>query len=114
MSCRNYTNPYLYVNPSTIKGMMQVLTILGILGIWYCSKNCYIWKKNGGMHTLVQYPGTIIVCYTYYVLLILLNCSYLIATAVAKEALEVHYICDGGYCKFHLSYSRHTDLNVKA
>lgn len=37
-----------------------------------------------------------------------------IATAaVAREALEGHCIYDGGYCKLHLSYSRHTDLNVK-
>ncbi|KHG13251.1 Polypyrimidine tract-binding -like protein [Gossypium arboreum] len=34
--------------------------------------------------------------------------------AVAKESLEGHCIYDGGYCKLHLSYSRHTDLNVKA
>jgi hypothetical protein len=33
--------------------------------------------------------------------------------AVAKEALEGHCIYDGGYCKLHLSYSRHTDLNIK-
>lgn len=32
---------------------------------------------------------------------------------VAKQALEGHCIYDGGYCKLHLSYSRHTDLNVK-
>ena len=37
-----------------------------------------------------------------------------IATAVAaKEALEGHCIYEGGYCKLHISYSRHTDLNVK-
>lgn len=33
--------------------------------------------------------------------------------AVAKDALEGHCIYDGGYCKLHLTYSRHTDLNVK-
>jgi len=33
--------------------------------------------------------------------------------AMAKEALEGHCIYDGGYCKLRLSYSRHTDLNVK-
>lgn len=33
--------------------------------------------------------------------------------ATAKDALEGHCIYDGGYCKLHLSYSRHTDLNVK-
>ena len=37
-----------------------------------------------------------------------------IATAaIAKEALEGHCIYDGGYRKLRLSYSRHTDLNVK-
>ena len=33
--------------------------------------------------------------------------------AVAKEPLEGHCIYDGGYCKLHLTYSRHTDLNAK-
>jgi len=33
--------------------------------------------------------------------------------AAAKETLEGHCIYDGGYCKLHLTYSRHTDLNVK-
>lgn len=32
---------------------------------------------------------------------------------VAKEALEGHCIYDGGFCKLHLSYSRHTDLSIK-
>lgn len=37
-----------------------------------------------------------------------------VPTAVAaKDALEGHCIYDGGFCKLHLSYSRHTDLNVK-
>ena len=37
-----------------------------------------------------------------------------IPTAVrAKEALEGHCVYDGGFCKLRLSYSRHTDLNVK-
>jgi hypothetical protein len=41
-------------------------------------------------------------------------CSTDVPTAVvAKEALEGHCIYDGGFCKLHLSYSRHTDLNVK-
>lgn len=33
---------------------------------------------------------------------------------VAKEALEGHCIYDGGFCKLHISYSRHTDLSIKA
>uniref|UniRef100_A0A6M2FDC2 PTBP1-like RNA recognition motif 2 domain-containing protein n=1 Tax=Populus davidiana TaxID=266767 RepID=A0A6M2FDC2_9ROSI len=54
-----------------------------------------IFEKNGGTQALIQYPD--------------------VATAaVAKETLEGHCIYDGGYCKLHLSYSRHTDLNVKA
>ena len=32
---------------------------------------------------------------------------------VAKEALEGHCIYDGGFCKLHISYSRHTDLSIK-
>jgi hypothetical protein len=37
-----------------------------------------------------------------------------IQTAVAaKEALEGHSIYEGGYCKLHLTFSRHTELNVK-
>jgi hypothetical protein len=37
-----------------------------------------------------------------------------IQTAVkAKEALEGHSIYEGGYCKLHLAFSRHTDLNVR-
>ena len=37
-----------------------------------------------------------------------------VQTAVAaREALEGHCIYEGGFCKLHLSYSRHTDLSVK-
>lgn len=32
---------------------------------------------------------------------------------IAKQALEGHCIYEGGFCKLHLTYSRHTDLNVK-
>jgi len=37
-----------------------------------------------------------------------------VATAkAAKNILEGHCIYDGGSCKMHLTYSRHTDINVK-
>ncbi|GAB2221934.1 hypothetical protein Drorol1_Dr00013130 [Drosera rotundifolia] len=53
-----------------------------------------MFDKNGGLQALVQYPD--------------------VQTAVvAKEALEGHCIYDGGFCKLHLSYSRHTDLSIK-
>lgn len=53
-----------------------------------------MFEKNAGSQALVQYAD--------------------VATAVtAKESLEGHCIYEGGYCKLHLSYSRHTDLNVK-
>ncbi|MCO5553209.1 hypothetical protein L7F22_006730 [Adiantum nelumboides] len=53
-----------------------------------------MFEKNAGLQALVQYAD--------------------LATAVtAKEALEGHCIYEGGYCKLYLSYSRHTDLNVK-
>lgn len=53
-----------------------------------------MFEKNAGLQALVQYADVV--------------------TAVtAKESLEGHCIYEGGYCKLHLSYSRHTDLNVK-
>ncbi|XP_039682704.1 polypyrimidine tract-binding protein homolog 1 [Medicago truncatula] len=54
-----------------------------------------MFDKNGHTHALIQYPDLTI-------------------AAAAKETLEGHCIYDGGYCKLHLTYSRHTDLNVKA
>ncbi|KAH7683631.1 putative RNA-binding protein (RRM superfamily) protein [Dioscorea alata] len=52
-----------------------------------------MFEKNNGMHALVQYPDVI-------------------TAATAKMYLEGHCIYDGGYCKLHLSYSRHTNLTV--
>ncbi|XP_035837468.1 polypyrimidine tract-binding protein homolog 2 isoform X3 [Helianthus annuus] len=53
-----------------------------------------MFDKNGGVQALIQYPD--------------------VQTAVvAKEALEGHCIYDGGFCKLHVSYSRHTDLSIK-
>ena len=44
----------------------------------------------------------------------MLPCFTDVQTAVvAKEALEGHCIYDGGFCKLHISYSRHTDLSIK-
>ncbi|CAN6462070.1 unnamed protein product [Victoria cruziana] len=121
---RDYTNPYLPVNPSAIEGTMQPVVgpdgkrkepesnvlLASIENLQYAVtvdvlhtvfsafgtvQKIAIFEKNGGMQALIQYPD--------------------IATAaVAKEALEGHCIYEGGYCKLHLSYSRHTDLNVKA
>ncbi|XP_072990898.1 polypyrimidine tract-binding protein homolog 1-like isoform X1 [Typha latifolia] len=121
---RDYTNPYLPVNPSAIEGTLQ--TVVGpdgkkkepesnvllasienmqyavtvdvlhtVFSAFGMVQKIAIFEKNGGMQALIQYPD-------------------LTTAAVAKEALEGHCIYDGGYCKLHLSYSRHTDLNVKA
>ncbi|GFQ05027.1 polypyrimidine tract-binding protein homolog 1 [Phtheirospermum japonicum] len=116
-SCRDYTNPYLPVNPTAMEGPdgkkkefesnvllasienMQYAVTVDVLHTVFSAfgtvQKIAIFEKNGGTQALIQYPD--------------------IATAtVAKEALEGHCIYDGGYCKLHLSYSRHTDLNVKA
>ncbi|GKC03368.1 helicase and polymerase-containing protein TEBICHI isoform X1 [Tanacetum coccineum] len=54
-----------------------------------------MFDKNGGVQELIQYPD--------------------VQTAVVtKEALEGYCIYDGGFCKLHISYSRHTDLSIKA
>ncbi|XP_044962414.1 polypyrimidine tract-binding protein homolog 1-like isoform X1 [Hordeum vulgare subsp. vulgare] len=121
---RDYTNPYLPVNPTAIEGItqpilgsdgmikepesnvllasienMQYAVGVDVLHTVFSSfgavQKIAMFEKNGGMQALIQYPD--------------------ITTAgVAKQALEGHCIYDGGYCKLHLSYSRHTDLNVKA
>ncbi|KAL5582265.1 hypothetical protein UlMin_014707 [Ulmus minor] len=121
---RDYTNPYLPVNPTAIEGLVQpavgpdgkkkepesnvllasienmqyavtVEVLHTVFSAFGTVQKIAIFEKNGQTQALIQYPD--------------------VATAaVAREALEGHCIYDGGYCKLHLSYSRHTDLNVKA
>ncbi|PON50106.1 Splicing factor-like protein [Parasponia andersonii] len=120
---RDYTNPYLPVAPSAIDGSgqftvgldgkklepesnvllasienMQYAVTLDVLHMVFSSfgpvQKIAMFDKNGGVQALIQYPD--------------------IQTAVvAKEALEGHCIYDGGFCKLHISYSRHTDLSIK-
>nr|GMD56950.1 polypyrimidine tract-binding protein homolog 1 isoform X1 [Ipomoea batatas] len=121
---RDYTNPYLPVNPTAMEGFvqpvvgadgkkkepesnvllasienMQYAVTVDVLHTVFSAfgtvQKIAIFEKNGGTQAFIQYPD--------------------VTTAtVAKDALEGHCIYDGGYCKLHLSYSRHTDLNVKA
>ncbi|VFQ58505.1 unnamed protein product [Cuscuta campestris] len=121
---RDYTNPYLPVNSTAMEGYiqpvvgldgkikeaesnvllasienMQYAVTLDILHTVFSAfgmvQKIAIFEKNGGTQAFIQYPD--------------------VATATsAKNTLEGHCIYDGGYCKLHLSYSRHTDLNVKA
>ncbi|XP_023550948.1 polypyrimidine tract-binding protein homolog 2 isoform X1 [Cucurbita pepo subsp. pepo] len=124
---RDYTNPYLPVAPSAIDGSgqsplqftvgldgkkiepesnvllasienMQYAVTLEVLHMVFSSfgpvQKIAMFDKNGGVQALIQYPD--------------------VQTAVvAKEALEGHCIYDGGFCKLHISYSRHTDLSIK-
>ncbi|EFJ11787.1 hypothetical protein SELMODRAFT_104811 [Selaginella moellendorffii] len=121
---RDYTNPYLPVAPSAINGIsqeyttgpdgkrkepesnvllasienMQYSVTIDVLHTVFAAfgpiQKIAIFEKNAGFQALIQYAD--------------------VTTAVAaKEALEGHCIYEGGYCKLHLSYSRHTDLNVK-
>nr|GEX10232.1 polypyrimidine tract-binding protein homolog 1 isoform X1 [Tanacetum cinerariifolium] len=121
---RDYTNPYLPVNSTAIEGFAQPVVgpdgnkiepesnvlLASIANMLYAVtvdvihtvfstfgsvQKIAIFEKNGGTQVLVQYPDVR-------------------TAAVAKDALEGHCIYDGGYCKLHLSYSRHTDLNVQA
>ncbi|KAE8717471.1 Polypyrimidine tract-binding protein-like protein 1 [Hibiscus syriacus] len=120
---RDYTNPYLPVAPSAIDGSsqlnigldgkklepesnvllasienMQYAVSLDALHMVFSAfgsvQKIAMFDKNGGMQALIQYP-------------------YVHTAVVAKEALEGHCIYDGGFCKLHLSYSRHTDLSIK-
>ncbi|XP_022723821.1 polypyrimidine tract-binding protein homolog 2-like isoform X2 [Durio zibethinus] len=120
---RDYTNPYLPVAPSAIDGSsqfslgldgkklepesnvllasienMQYAVTLDVLQMVFSAfghvQKIAMFDKNGGVQALIQYPD--------------------VRTAVvAKEALEGHCIYDGGFCKLHISYSRHTDLSIK-
>lgn len=121
---RDYTNPHLPVNPTAMDGLlqpvvgpdgkkkefesnvllasienMQYAVTVDVLNTVFSAfgtvQKIAIFEKNGGTQALIQYPD-------------------ITTAAVAKDALEGHCIYDGGYCKLHLSYSRHTDLNVKA
>lgn len=115
---RDYTNPYLPVAPSatdtagqqqkkeaesnvllaSIENMQYAVTIdvlHTVFSAFGFVQKIAIFEKTAGFQALIQYPE--------------------VTTAVAaKEALEGHCIYDGGFCKLRLSYSRHTDLNVKA
>ncbi|KAL0321529.1 UNVERIFIED_CONTAM: Polypyrimidine tract-binding protein2 [Sesamum calycinum] len=120
---RDYTNPLLPVAPSAIDASgqfnlgadgkklepesnvllasienMQYAVTLDVLHTVFSAfgpvLKIAMFDKNGGLQALIQYPD--------------------VPTAVvAKEALEGHCIYDGGYCKLHISYSRHTDLSIK-
>ncbi|KAJ1701381.1 hypothetical protein LUZ63_001160 [Rhynchospora breviuscula] len=120
---RDYTNPYLPVNPTAVDVSLQptvgsdgkikepesnvLLASIGnaqyavtvdvlhtVFSAFGTVQKIAIFDKLGDLQALIQYPD--------------------VATAtIAKEALEGHCIYDGGYCKLHLTYSRHTDLTVK-
>ncbi|ESQ43187.1 hypothetical protein EUTSA_v10016110mg [Eutrema salsugineum] len=120
---RDYTNPYLPVAPSAIDSTgqvavgvdgkkmepesnvllasienMQYAVTLDVLHMVFAAfgavQKIAMFDKNGGLQALIQYPD--------------------VQTAVvAKGALEGHCIYDGGFCKLHITYSRHTDLSIK-
>ncbi|KAF8720884.1 hypothetical protein HU200_023282 [Digitaria exilis] len=121
---RDYNNPYLPINYSAMDGTLQpavgadgrqveapgnvllasienmqydvtVDVLHTVFSAFGTVQKIAIFMKNGGTQALIQYPDVT-------------------TAAAAKGALEGHCIYDGGYCKLHLSYSRHTDLNVKA
>ncbi|KAE9608893.1 putative RNA recognition motif domain-containing protein [Lupinus albus] len=120
---RDYTNPYLPVAQSAMEGSrqamvgldgkrleaesnvllasienMQYAVTLDVLHMVFSAfgpiQKIAMFDKNGGLQALIQYPD--------------------VQTAVvAKDALEGHCIYDGGFCKLHITYSRHTDLIIK-
>ncbi|XP_018472559.1 polypyrimidine tract-binding protein homolog 2 [Raphanus sativus] len=120
---RDYTNPYLPVAPSAIDSTgqvvvgvdgrkmepesnvllasienMQYAVTLDVLHTVFVAfgavQKIAMFDKNGGVQALIQYPD--------------------VQTAVvAKGALEGHCIYEGGFCKLHITYSRHTDLSIK-
>ncbi|KAF9601033.1 hypothetical protein IFM89_015018 [Coptis chinensis] len=114
---------------------MQYLVNVDVLQTVFSSfgqvQKIAMFEKNGGTHALIQYPGPLVgslssyfsVPYRKLVCRLISLQQFFNAFApfisdaqtavVAKEALEGHCIYDGGFCKLHISYSRHTDLSVK-
>ncbi|RZB80598.1 polypyrimidine tract-binding protein homolog 1-like [Glycine soja] len=110
---RDYTNPTLPVNQTSIDRAIQpfenhvlwasfenmqydvtVDVLHSVFSEYGTVQKISIFEKNGQTHALIQYPD--------------------IATATAaKKALMGHCIYDDGCCKLRLSYSHHTDINVK-
>ncbi|CAH9111145.1 unnamed protein product [Cuscuta europaea] len=120
---RDYTNPLLPVAPSAIDASgqisvgldgkkldsesnvllaaienMQYAVTLDVLHTVFSAFGSVLkiamFDKNGGLQALIQYPD--------------------VQTATAaKEALEGHCIYEGGFCKLHITYSRHTDLSIR-
>ncbi|RZB46137.1 Polypyrimidine tract-binding protein-like 1 [Glycine soja] len=92
---RDYTNPTLPVNQASIVRTLQPIP--------RPTENHVLWASFENM----QYDVTVDVLHAVF-------CEIDVATATTtKKALEGHCIYDGGYCKLRLSYSRHTDINVK-
>ncbi|CAA6665873.1 unnamed protein product [Spirodela intermedia] len=110
---RDYTNPYLPVASSAIDGSGQFglgtegkkqepesnVLLASIEDMQFAVSidvlhTIAIFEKNAGFQALIQYPD--------------------IPTATAaKNSLEGHCIYDGGFCRIHLAYSCHTDLNIQ-
>ncbi|KAJ3670920.1 hypothetical protein LUZ60_008346 [Juncus effusus] len=118
---RDFTNPYLPVAPSAIDSAGQLsqsgknnepesnVLLASIENMQYAVsidalhtvfsafgmvQKIALFEKSNGLQALIQYPDTQTAIY-------------------AKNSLEGHPIYEGGYCILRLTYSRHTDLNVK-
>ncbi|CAL9768036.1 unnamed protein product [Musa acuminata subsp. burmannicoides] len=90
----------------TVDVLYTVFSAFGIV------QKILIFEKNGGMQALIQYSGMeIIKDVSCLIFSSKLHISILIL--LPRRLLEGHCIYDGGYCKLHLTYSRHTDLNLK-
>ncbi|XP_010926568.1 polypyrimidine tract-binding protein homolog 1 isoform X5 [Elaeis guineensis] len=124
---RDYTNPYLPVNPSAIEGTLQPVVgpdgkkkepesnvlLASIENMQYAVtvdalhtvfstfgtvQKIAIFEKNGGMQALIQYPEQKQKSAQRKLLLLFIVFSDVTTAAVAKAALEGHCIYDGGYC----------------
>ncbi|KAK9698346.1 hypothetical protein RND81_08G097600 [Saponaria officinalis] len=121
---RDYTNPYLPVNPTAFDGFVQ--PVVGPDGVMKEQESNVLLATVENMqyavtvdvlHTVFSAFGTvqkIAIFEKNYQTQALIQYPDVATASVAKNALEGHCIYDGGYCKLHLTYSRHTDLNVKA
>ncbi|KAL3718384.1 hypothetical protein ACJRO7_003510 [Eucalyptus globulus] len=107
----DYTNPYLPVAPSAIDGSGQLS--VGLDGKKLEPESNVLLVSIENMQYAVRLDVLHMVFSAFGPVQKIAMFGKNGTAVVAKEALEGHCIYDGGFCKLHISYSRHTDLSIK-
>lgn len=115
----------------SFQSTLPILPGSGLFSFWTCTEDCHVWQEwrcpgvdsVPWLVTAVNFSGWKIsflhlgenmhASNEVHVWCLIAVHADVQTAVVAKEALEGHCIYDGGFCKLHISYSRHTDLSIK-